>query len=266
MEIHPTAIVAPEADLADDVLIKAFSVIGPNVSLGSGSVVGPHAIIDGWTKIGARNQIHPFVSIGLPPQDLSYRGEETQVIIGDDNVFREGVTVHRGTQRGKKVTTIGNQNYFMAYAHVAHDCVVGSHVIMANAATLGGHVHIDDHANVGGLTGVHQFVRIGAYAFVGGASGVRMDLPPYTLAAGNPARLYGPNVVGLRRAGVPRESIQALKKSYYILFRSSLTIKDAIAKVREVVEPVLEVSRLLRFMEEHSKRGVTRMGHDSPAV
>ncbi len=266
MEIHPTAVVSSGADLADDVVIKAFTVIGPYVSLGSGSVVGPHAIIDGWTEIGARNQIHPFVSIGYPPQDLSYKDEKTQVIIGDDNVFREGVTVHRGTQRGKKITSIGHHNYFMAYAHVAHDCVVGSHVIMANAATLGGHVHIEDHVTVGGLTAVHQFVRIGTYAFVGGVSGVRMDLPPYTLAAGNPTRLYGPNIIGLRRAGFSREAILALKKSYRILFRSPLTIKEAVMKVREMVEPVPEVDRLLEFMEGHSRRGITRMGHDSTEI
>jgi UDP-N-acetylglucosamine acyltransferase len=146
MEIHPTAVVSPTAELAEDVQIKAFSVIGPRVVIGLGSVVGPHAVIDGWTTLGERNQIFPFAVIGYPPQDMSYRGEETQLLIGNDNVIRESVTINRGTQRGGGVTRVGNHNLFMAYAHVAHDCIIGNHVILANATTLGGHVHIDDFA------------------------------------------------------------------------------------------------------------------------
>ena len=188
MEIHPTAVVSPKAELAEDVKIEAFSVIGPEVTIGSGTVVGPHAVIDGWTTIGERNQIFPFATIGYPPQDLSYRGEETRLVIGNDNIFRESVTINRATQRGGGVTRIGNHNLFMAYAHVAHDCAIGNNVILANASTLGGHVRIDDYAILGGLVAIHQFIRIGAYAFIGGKSGLRMDMPPYMLAFGAPGQ------------------------------------------------------------------------------
>lgn len=258
MEIHPTAVVSPEAELAEDVTIGAFSVIGSNVSIGSGTVVGPHVVIDGWTSIGAGNQIHPFTSLGYPPQDLSYRGEETKLIIGDENIIRENVTIHRGTARGKGATRLGDRNYIMAYAHIAHDCQIGNQVVMANAATLGGHVEIGDCAILGGLVAIHQFIRIGTYAFIGGKSGLRMDMPPYMLAFGAPAKLYGPNLVGLRRSNFSRASINALKKSYKILFRSGLTLKEAVDKVREEVESVPEVEKLIEFMIESSKRGVTR--------
>jgi len=258
MEIHPTAVVSPKAELADDVVVQAFSVIGPNVAIGSGTVVGPHVVIDGWTKIGARNQIYPFSCLGYPPQDLSYRGEETLLILGDENIIRENVTLHRGTQRGKGATRVGSHNYFMAYAHIAHDCSIGDHVVMANAATLGGHVEIGDWAILGGLVAIHQFIRIGAYAFIGGKSGLRMDMPPYMLAFGAPAKLYGPNLVGLRRSHFSRESINALKKSYKILFRSGLALKEAIEKVHEEVESVPAVEHLIQFLLDGSKRGFTR--------
>ncbi len=263
MEIHPTAIVSPGARLAEGAVIHPYCVIGPHVSIGQGTVIGPHAVIDGWTTIGARNQIHPFVSIGQPPQDTSYKGEETHVVIGDDNTFKEGVTVHRGTPGGKTVTTIGNHNFFMAYAHVAHDCVVGNHVVMANAATLGGHVHVGDHASLGGLSAVHQFARIGVHVFIGGLSAIRKDVPPFMLASGNPLQLYGPNVVGLRRAGISREVIQGLKKSYRILFRTPMLLEDAIAKLRHEVKPAAEVDTLVQFMQNPSRRGVMRLGHDA---
>jgi UDP-N-acetylglucosamine acyltransferase len=258
MEIHPSAVVSAKAELAEDVKIDAFAVIGPQVSIGSGSVVGPHAIIDGWTTIGERNQIFPFATIGYPPQDLSYRGEETQLVIGNENIIREYVTMNRGTQRGGGVTRIGSRNLFMAYAHVAHDCAIGDYVIMANAATLGGHVRVDDHAILGGLVAIHQFIRIGTFAFIGGKSGLRMDMPPYMLAFGAPAKLYGPNLVGLRRHQVPRPTIQALKTSYRIMFRSGLTFTEAIERIREEVESVPEVENLIQFMLGRSKRGVTR--------
>jgi UDP-N-acetylglucosamine acyltransferase len=259
MEIHSTALVSPKAELAEDVKIEAYSIIGPRVTIGSGTVVGPHAIIDGWTIVGERNQIFAFSTIGYPPQDLSYRGEETQLVIGNDNIIREYVTVNRGTQRGGGVTRIGNHNLLMAYAHVAHDCAIGNYVILANATTLGGHVRIDDHAILGGLVAIHQFIRIGTFAFIGGKSGLRMDMPPYMLAFGAPAKLYGPNLVGLRRHGLPRATIQALKNSYRIMFRSGLTVADAIATIREEVGPVPEVENLIQFMLGRSKRGVTRL-------
>jgi UDP-N-acetylglucosamine acyltransferase len=258
MELHATAVVSPKAELAEDVKIEAFSIIGPQVTIGSGTVVGPHAVIDGRTTIGERNRIFPFSTIGYPPQDLSYRGEDTQLVIGDDNIIRENVTINRGTERGGGVTRIGNHNLLMAYAHVAHDCTIGNYVILANVTTLGGHVRIDDHAILGGVVAVHQFIRIGPYAFVGGKSGLRMDMPPYMLAFGTPAKLYGPNLVGLRRHGFSRTAIQALKSSYRIMFRSGLTIADAIESIRQEVENVPEVENLIAFMQGRSKRGVTR--------
>jgi UDP-N-acetylglucosamine acyltransferase len=258
MEIHPTAVVSPKAELAEDVKIEAFSTIGPRVTIGSGTVVGPHAVIDGWTTIGERNQIFPFATVGYPPQDLSYRGEETQLVIGNDNIIRENATINRGTQRGGGVTRVGNQNLVMAYAHIAHDCIIGNRVILANATTLGGHVRIDDCAILGGLVAIHQFIRIGAYAFIGGKSGLRMDMPPYMLAFGAPAKLYGPNLVGLRRHGFPRANIQALKHCYRIMFRSGLTVAEAIESIRQEVEMVSEVENLIQFMQGRSKRGVTR--------
>jgi len=258
MEIHPTAVVSPGAQLAEDVKVEAFSIIGPRVTIGAGSVVGPHAVVDGWTTMGERNQIFPFTTIGYPPQDLSYRGEETQLVIGDDNIFRESVTVNRGTQRGGGVTRIGSRNLLMAYAHVAHDCIIGNNVILANATTLGGHVRIDDFAILGGIVAIHQFIRIGTYAFIGGKSGLRMDMPPYMLAFGAPGKLYGPNLVGLRRHGFPRNTIQALKSSYRIMFRSGLTVTEAIDRIREEVEATPEVDNLIQFMQDRSKRGVTR--------
>lgn len=258
MDIHPTAIVSPEAELAEDVTIKAYSIIGPKVHLGAGSVVGPHAIIDGWTTIGLRNQIFPFATVGYSPQDMSYKGEETQLIIGDGNTIRENVTINRGTLSGGGATRIGNGNLIMAYAHIAHDCQIGNSVILANATTLAGHVHIGDHAILGGLVAIHQFVRIGTHAFIGGKSGLRMDMPPYMLAFGAPAKLYGPNLVGLRRHKFPPNVIQALKKSYKILFRSGLSLHDAAEKMRTEVEFVPEVEHLLKFMDDSSKRGVTR--------
>ncbi|MCK8600570.1 acyl-ACP--UDP-N-acetylglucosamine O-acyltransferase [Desulfoferrobacter suflitae] len=258
MEIHPTAIVASDAQLAEDVIIRPYSIIGPHVKIGSGTVVGPHAIIDGRTTIGERNQIYPFTTLGYPPQDLSYKDEETELIIGDENIIRENATIHRGTVRGGGVTILGERNFVMAYAHVAHDCKIGNYVILANAATLAGHVRIDDHAVIGGLVAIHQFIRIGTHAFIGGKSGLRMDMPPYMLAFGAPAKLYGPNLVGLKRKGFSNEAIQALKKCYRILFRSGLTLDEAIIKARQEVEPLAEVVNLLHFVADRSRRGITR--------
>jgi UDP-N-acetylglucosamine acyltransferase len=258
MEIHPTAVVSAGAELAQDVKILPYSIIGENVTIGSGTVVGPHALIDGWTQIGVGNRIGPFCAIGTPPQDLSYKGEKTRVEVGDENVLREYVSIHRGTQRGAGVTRVGSRNYVMAYAHIAHDCRLGDSIIMANAATLGGHVHVGDHASLGGLVAVHQFARIGTHAFLGGACGAMMDIPPYMLAFGTPAKLYGPNLVGLRRSGMPAASISALKKAYRIIFRSSLIFKDALERVKGEVEPVAEVEILLKFLSADSKRGITR--------
>ena len=266
MEIHPTAVVSPGARLGDGVTVQAFSIVGENVTIGSGTVIGPHAVIDGWTTIGAGNQIGAFAAIGTPPQDISYKGERTEVIIGDGNVFREYVSVHRGTTRGRGATRIGSDGYFMAYSHVAHDCVVGDHVTMANAATLGGHVQVGDYASLGGLVAIHQFVRIGVHAFIGGKSGLRMDMPPYMLAFGAPAKLYGPNLVGLRRHGLSRAAIQALKESYRIIFRSGLAMEEAAETVRREIEIFPEVENLLKFVTERSKRGISKRTGEAEEV
>ncbi|MEJ5299756.1 MAG: acyl-ACP--UDP-N-acetylglucosamine O-acyltransferase [Thermodesulforhabdaceae bacterium] len=258
IQIHPTAIIHDGAEIGEGTVVEPYAIIGPKVILGRRNRVGAHAVIDGNTKIGDNNVIFPFVSIGLPPQDLTYKGEPTEVIIGDRNVIREGVTIHRGTARGTGVTRIGNDNYLMAYSHVAHDCSIGNHVIMANCASLAGHVVIDDYAVLGGLTGAHQFVRIGKYAFIGGLSGIFMDIPPFMIAAGNRAKLYGPNIVGLKRAGFPQETTLAIKRAYKILFRSGLTLKAAIQRIRSEVILCKEIEELIAFVEAPSKRGITR--------
>jgi UDP-N-acetylglucosamine acyltransferase len=258
MEIHPTALVEAQAELAEDVIIRPYTIIGPEVVIGAGTIIGPHVVIEGRASIGQRNQISPFVTIGFPPQDLTYNGEPTQVIIGDDNIIREHVTIHRGTPRGGGVTRIGNNNFIMAYAHIAHDCTIGDHVIMANGATLGGHVRVDDHAVLGGLAAVHQYARIGAHAYVGGLSPVSQDIPPFTLASSERATLHGLNLVGLKRKDFSPAAIQALKHCYRLIFRSNITLKEAIEKIREEVELLPEVDVLLNFVDNPSKRGINR--------
>jgi UDP-N-acetylglucosamine acyltransferase len=259
MQIHPTAIVSPKAKLAEDVVIEAYSIVGEDVTLGSGTVIGPHVILDGRTTFGERNRVYPFSSIGGPPQDITYRNEDTQVIIGNGNIIRENVTIHRGSHRGDGITRIGNDNFLMAYVHVAHDCYLGDKVIMANAATLGGHVEVGDAAIIGGIVAVHQHVRVGEYSCIGGFSGIRMDIPPYMLATGtNPSKLFGPNVIGLRRNGFSRETIQALKQCYRIIFRSGLTVQEAAEKVKNEVGSLPEVDKLVEFVSRSSKRGTTR--------
>ena len=259
MPIHPTAIISPEAELAEDVTVEAYSIIGPDVVIGSGTEVGHHIVIEGNTTIGENNRIFPFVSIGLSPQDITYAGEETQVSIGDNNIIREYVTIHRGTARGQGITRIGNSVFLMAYAHVAHDCQIGDGVLMANAATLGGHVEVGQYAVLGGIVAIHQFVRLGEYSCVGGFSGVRMDIPPYMLATGAlGAKLYGPNLIGLTRHGFSAKSVQAIKKFYKIFWRSGLSLNDAVKKAREEIEPLPEVERLIEFVSFGSKRGLSR--------
>jgi UDP-N-acetylglucosamine acyltransferase len=258
MGIHPTALVDVRAELAEDVIIHPYTIIGPEVVIEAGCSVGPHVVIEGQTHIGRHNQICPFVTIGFPPQDITYGGEPTQVLIGDHNIFREHVTIHRGTPRGGGVTRIGNHNFIMAYAHIAHDCKLGDQVIMANGATLGGHVQVDDYAVIGGLAAIHQYVRIGAHAYIGGLSGVSQDIPPYTLIASEHASIRGLNLVGLKRNDFSPEAIQALKNCYRILFRSKLTVNSAIEKVRQDVASLPEVETLLDFMGYASKRGIIR--------
>lgn len=258
MGIHPTALVDVRAELAEDVVIQPYTIIGPEVVIEAGCTVGPHVVIEGRTHIGKHNQIYPFVTIGFPPQDITYGGEPTQVRIGDHNIIREHVTIHRGTPRGGGVTRIGSDNFIMAYVHIAHDCRLGDQVILANGATLGGHVHVDDYAVIGGLAAIHQYVRIGTHAYIGGTSGVGQDIPPYTLVAPERASIHGLNLVGLKRKDFSPEAIQALKSCYRILFRSNLTVKRAIERVRKEVEALPEVETLLSFIQYASKRGVIR--------
>ena len=257
MPIHPTAIVSPKAVIADDATIEAFSIIGPDVSVGSGTVIGPHTVIDGITEIGSNNHIYPFVSIGFPPQDITYAGEPTKVIIGNDNIIRENVTIHKGSPGGAGVTRIGDKTFLMAYSHVAHDCRVGNGVIMANVATLGGHVEVGDYAVLGGMVAIHQFVRIGEYSCLGGFAATAKDIAPYMLASRTPAALHWPNLIGLKRHGFSEEKIHAIKKFYRIFFRSRLTVQEAIEKVRLEVDLLPEVEKLIEFVSG-SKRGIAR--------
>ena len=258
MEIHPQAIVHPKATLADDVSIGPFCVVGEHVTIGQGTRLLSHVNVEGWTKIGARCELHPFVSMGGPPQHLGYQGEPTQVVVGDDNIFREYVTVNRATVQGGGITSIGDKNFLMAYCHVAHDCRLGSHLIMANAASLAGHIAISDHAIIGGLTGVHQYVRIGAYAMVGGCCAVTQDVPPFMrVAGGYPARMYGLNSVGLRRHGFSAERMAVLKRAYDILFRSGHRMAEAAKLAKREFGDQPDVMAVLAFLEG-TKRGTCR--------
>jgi len=257
LEIHPTAIVHPKASIADGVKVGAYSLIGENARIGKDTVIESHVVVEGWSEIGQRCHLFPFVSIGAPPQHLRYRGEPTRVIIGDDNQIREFVTIHRATAGGGGETTLGHGNFIMAYSHIAHDCRVGNQVIMANASTLAGHIEVEDFAIVGGLVAIHQFVRVGCYAIIGGASAVPKDVPPYMCAAGNRAQLFGLNSVGLKRHRFPETTLSALKQAYRILFRSHLTLAKAMEKVQAEIPSLPEIKHLLDFLKS-SKRGVCR--------
>jgi UDP-N-acetylglucosamine acyltransferase len=256
--IHPTAIVDRMAEIGEGVEIGPYSVIEKGVSIGDGTRIGPHVIIREGTQIGKGCQIFQFASIGEAPQFLGYKGEKTFLQVGDRNIMREFVTLHRGTVKGGGKTLIGNDNYFMAYCHVAHDCQIGNEVIMANGASLGGHIVIESGAIIGGLAAIHQFCRVGTYAIIGGLTGVIMDIPPYTKAQGDRAKLFGLNTIGLKRANFSEETLKALKKAYRIIFRSSLSLEKAIRKVGEDdIFQIPEVQHLLQFIQ-HSKRGICR--------
>jgi len=257
MEIHPTAIVHPKAELGSGVKVGPYSAIAEDVSVGDHTEIGSHVVVRPYTTIGKNCRIYQFSSIGEIPQDLKFQGERTDLIIGDSTVIREFVTINRGTAGGGGATRIGEKNLIMAYAHIAHDCVTGNNVIMSNCATLGGHIEIGDYAALGGLVAVHQFVRIGAYAFIGGKSAITKDVPPYTLAAGDRARLYGLNVVGLRRRGFPPEVISALKKTYRHFFRSGSTLKAALQTAPQELPNLEEVRKFIEFIAI-SRRGITR--------
>ncbi|MEW6584315.1 MAG: acyl-ACP--UDP-N-acetylglucosamine O-acyltransferase [Nitrospirota bacterium] len=255
--IHPTAIVDPRAEIDEGVLIGPFSVIGDGARIKRGSKLHSHVIIEGDTEIGENCVIYPYTSIGLPPQDLKYKGEKTGVRIGNNNTIREYITVHRASVGGEGLTVIGDNNFLMAYVHIAHDCRIGSGVALANVATLAGHVLVEDHAVIGGLVAVHQFTRIGAYAMVGGFSGVGQDIPPYMIASGARAKLFGLNKIGLKRHGFSDETIDELKKAYKILFREKHTLKEALKKIQQDLPYSDEIKHLIEFIKEN-KRGICR--------
>ena len=255
--IHETAIVSPKARIGEDCFIGAFSTIGDEVVLGDKVHLESHVVIDGKTSVGEETRIFPFVSIGLAPQDLKYGGEATATEIGKRNHIREFVTVHRGTKGGGGLTRIGDDNLLMAQAHVAHDCQIGNHVIMANAATLAGHVEIADRANIGAYSGVHQFCRIGFEAFVGGYSVVVKDAMPFATIQGNHAKCYGLNRVGMKRRGYAKEIIQKLNHAFHLLLTAKLNTSQALEKIKEEITDCAEVDLLVEFIET-SKRGVVK--------
>ena len=256
-EIHPSAVVDPRAKLAEDVRVGAFVVVGPEVELASGVEVRPHAHVWGRTSVGERTRIFPFAVLGEEPQDKSFSGEETALVIGRDNVLREHVTIHVGTHRGGGCTRIGDDNLIMNGVHVGHDTQIGSHCIIASQCAIAGHVAIGDFAVVGGLSGVHQFARIGESAMVAALSGVTKDAPPFALVAGGRATTRGLNSVGLRRRDFSAESQRQIKRAFQLLFGSKLRLEEALARILGEGLDAPEVSRLVRFVES-SERGVSR--------
>ena len=255
--IHSTAIINPKAEIDSNVEIGPYSIIGENVFIGSGTVIGPHVVIDPYVTIGADCNIFQYAAIGAAPQSLKFEGEETYVKIGRGTIVREFVTIHRGTEFGGGITEVGEENFLMAYTHIAHDCKTGRKVVLSNNATLAGHITIGDNATIGGLVAIHQFVRIGDYAFVGGKSAVVKDVPPYVIASGDRAKLHGLNSVGLKRHGFSKNTLSSLKKTYRIIFRIGLTMNEAIERVRAEVEQISEVLRFIDFIKS-SQRGLTR--------
>lgn len=256
MDIHATAVIHPKARIADGCRIGPYCVIGEHVTLGEGCHLHSHVVIDGHTTLGRENRLYPFTSIGLQTQDLKWKGGVTRVQIGDRNTFRENVTVHSATNDGD-ATVIGSDNNLLAYCHVAHDCQLGSHIIMSNVGTLAGHVTVDDHAIVGGLAAIHQFCRIGRMSIIGGCSKVVQDVPPFMLVDGNPGQTRTINKIGLERNGVSEEAQNALKQAFKILFRERLTMTNALAKIEAELPPLPEVQHLLQFART-SERGLSK--------
>ena len=254
--IHDTAVIDPGARIGKNVKIGPYAVIGPHVEIGEGTVVGPHACITGYTSIGKDCHIFQFASVGDVPQDLKYKGEKSYTFIGDRTSVREFVTIHAATGEGEE-TRIGNDCLLMAYVHVAHNCVVGNNVIMSNAAMIAGHAIVEDRAVLGGKCGMHQFVKIGRNAMIGGASKVTQDVVPYTIVDGNPCKVAGLNSVGISRAGIPLESRRKIKQAYKILYRSGLSLAQAIAMIEQEVDSCEEVEHLLRFLR-NAERGICR--------
>jgi UDP-N-acetylglucosamine acyltransferase len=261
--IHPTAIIHPNAELHPTVQVGPYAILGPRVKVGAGSTIGAHVILDGWTEIGANNQIFPGAAIGLEPQDLKYRGAESLVKIGDNNCIREYVSIHRATDVGE-VTSIGNHNLIMAYVHVGHNCTIQDQVIITNSVALAGHVHIENKARIGGAVGVHQFVHIGQQAMIGGMSRINRDVPPYLLIEGNPAAVRSLNLVGLKRSGFAAaeegKPFKALKQAFRLLYHSGLLLEEALAKVEPLTtyEPVRHLHQFMtQSLTQAGRRGLT---------
>lgn len=256
-DIHPTALVDPAARLAADVRIGAWSIVGPSVEIGSGTTVAEHVVLRGRTKIGARNRIFQFNSIGEEPQDKKYAGEPTELVIGDGNTIREFCTLNTGTAQDRGVTTIGDNNWIMAYVHVAHDCVVGSDTVLANGVTLAGHVSVGNHAILGGFTAVHQFCRIGAHCMLGGGSIVLQDVPPYVIANGNSAQPHGVNSEGLKRRGFSADAVAAIRRAYKTLYKSGLLLEEAKAQLAAAAAAQPALAPLVEFLATPG-RGIIR--------
>lgn len=258
--IHPSAVIAPSAHLGEDVTIGPYCVIGDDVEIGDRSVIGPHAVIEKWTSLGKECRVYQFASVGAAPQDLKFKGERSYTVIGDRTTIREGATIHRATGEGNE-TRIGNDCLLMAYIHVAHNCTLGNHVIMSNLASCAGHAIVEDRVVIGGMAGVHQFVKIGRNAMVGGMSKLVQDVVPYTIVDGHPAKVVGLNNVGISRAGIPLESRRLIKKAYKILYRSGLSLPEAIAVIEQEVDSCEEVEHFLRFLR-NAERGICRERRD----
>lgn len=265
-QIHPTAIVDPGAKIAEDCTIGAYSIIGPQVSLGRGARVGPHVVIEGHTTLGEGNVVFQFASLGAVPQDLKYQGEDSQLIVGNGNIIREYVTLQPGTSGGGMKTVIGDKNLFMAGSHVGHDGIIGSHNIFANFCGMAGHVVVGNRVTIGGMAGVHQFVRLGDLSFLGAGAMVGKDVPPYCMVHGDHAQLIGLNQVGLKRAGFSAEQIMQLKKIYREAFWSSGKFSERLARARELAEGLEAGKLLIQFLSEQTSRGITpaRRGAENP--
>ena len=256
MKIHPTAIVSPKAKLSDDVEVGPYSIIEDNVKIGKGSKIGISCVIQGNTTIGKKCEIFTGAIIGSPPQDLKYKGEPSLLKIGDNNIIREYVTVNLATDMNS-ITSIGNDNLIMAYSHIAHDCIVGNGCVIANCGTLAGHVVVEDKAVVGGLVAIHQFTRVGTFSIIGGCSKVVQDIPPYSTCDGHPAKVFGVNILGLKRAQLPKENINKLRHAFKILFNSGLAISHALEKIKDEIPTCVEIKHLIDFVKT-SKRGICR--------
>lgn len=255
--IHPTAVIHPSAQLAEGVEVGAYALIGANVTIGRNTRIASHVVVEGPTRIGADNHIYQFASVGAAPQDKKFKGEPTELIIGDRNVIRECCTLNRGTVQDKGKTVIGNDNWIMAYVHIAHDCIIGNNTIFANSATLAGHVEIRDWVILGGFTLVHQFCVIGEHAFTGMGSAISKDVPPYAMVSGAPAEPHSINLEGLKRRGFSKEAIQRIKEAHRILYRQNLTVQEALVKIEADYGEHADIRLLLDFCQ-HSQRGLIR--------